>query len=198
MRKNVEDKLFPANILLEREPDSDYLDEWALIVQKDKRTDLSQTELSVVMFRLNAEWFALNTSIFAEVAPRRQCHRIPHISNPFWLGFVNLRGQIFVSVSLHHLLSLDSQVEIPSNNKIEPYQRLLAIKKDDIKFTFLADEVFGVYRLIQSTLQDPPVTAAKSRDNYLKGIFNWMNHRVGLLDESIIFSDLKRKMCERK
>lgn len=198
MKMKFDDKSLPANFLLDREADSDYLDEWTLIVQKEKSIDLSHTELSVVIFRLYAEWFALNTSIFAEIAPCRKHHRIPHVSNPFFLGFVNLRGQIFVSVSLHHLFSLQSQTEVPSNIKIAHYQRLLAIKKEDIKFTFQADEVFGVYRFIQSALQDPPVTVVKSHHNYLRGIFNWRNHCVGLLNESIIFKDLQRKMCERK
>lgn len=191
-------KTLPANILLERAADSEYLDEWTLIVQKEKSTDLSPKELSVVIFRLNHEWFALNTTIFVEIAPLKKGHGIPHLSNSVCLGIVNLRGQIFTTISLQNFLSLEYPQEGFINNQIQTYQRLVAVKKEDIKFTFLVDEVFGVYHVVQCAIQDPPVTISRSQDNFLKGIFNWMNHRVGLLDDSKMFDEIQRKMRERK
>lgn len=187
-----------ANLLLDRKPDQDYLEEWALLVQKEKNDDTGFKEISVVVFRLNEEWFALNTSLFAEVAIHRKCHPIPHLSSPFLLGFVNLRGQIFVCVSLHQMLSLVDQPMLQTDQKYEQVQRLLALKKDEVKFTFIAEEVFGVCRFNHSILQPPPVTVAKSKDNYIKGIFRWKDFYVGLLDEALIFQNLQRKICEQR
>ena len=151
-------------------------------VQKDDKI-----VLSVVLFRLNNEWFALNTHLFAEIAPSKKCHYIPHRSTPFLLGFVNLRGQFVLCISLYHLLS------IPLAKTMQKGQRLLALEKDDKKFAFYADEVFGVCHCPLSLIQTPSV-----QDNYLKGFFTWEDHKIGLLDESFLFQNFHRSLCEQK
>jgi chemotaxis-related protein WspD len=191
-------KVLSADFLLDRTPDQDYIEEWTQFIQKEQTTQTNPTELSVVMFRLNEEWFAMNTLVVAEVAVLRQYHRIPHRSSSFLLGFVNLRGQFFICVSLYHLLAISCPATPQINKQTGQCQRLLALKKEEMKFTFHVDEVFGVYHCNFSMLEAPPVTLSKSSDNYLKGMFSWRNYNVGLLDETLIFQNLQRRICERK
>lgn len=183
-------KLFTENPLLNRQPEEEYIKEWTLFIQQEKFLHDNQAECSVVLFRLNDEWFALNTFLFSEIAPPRKCHTIPHRTNAFVLGFVNLRGQFVVCVSMHHLLAVE--------NPVPQAGRLLALKKNDVRFTFYAEEVFGAYHCPFSILQPTPITLSKSKDNYLKGIFKWQNNNVGLLDEDLIFQHFRRRVCERK
>ena len=64
--------------------------------------------VSVLIFRLGAEWLAFRTQAVAEVTTPRPVHRIPHRSNQILSGLVNLQGQVQLCVSLHGLLGVDS------------------------------------------------------------------------------------------
>lgn len=182
----------PANKLLNRLADQTYVDEWTSLIQMEKAKNEQQTEISVVIFRLNSEWFALNTTVFAEIAPPRKCHSIPHRSNAFLLGFVNLRGQFVLCVSLHHLLGIHEEKDQ------RDVSRLVALKKENMKFAFYVDEVFGVYHCQKSCIQSPPVTLIKSKENLLQGIFSWEMRSIGLLDEVLIFRSFQGRVSERK
>ena len=62
---------------------------------------------SALVFRINAEWFALPTQAFQEVAEHRPVHSLPHRRHGTVLGLVNIRGELLICVSLGHLLGLE-------------------------------------------------------------------------------------------
>ena len=64
--------------------------------------------VSVLIFRLGAEWLAFRTRAVAEVTTPRPVHRVPHRSNRIFAGLVNLQGQAQLCVSLHGLLGVDA------------------------------------------------------------------------------------------
>src|SRR5208282_1093127 len=57
--------------------------------------------LSVLIFRLGAEYLAFRTQVLAEVTRLHPVHHVPHRSNQILAGLVNLRGQVELCVSLH-------------------------------------------------------------------------------------------------
>src|SRR5580698_2152106 len=63
--------------------------------------------VSVLIFRLGAEWLAFRTRAVAEVTTPRPVHRIPHRSNQVLVGLVNLQGQVQLCVSLRGLLGAE-------------------------------------------------------------------------------------------
>ena len=62
---------------------------------------------SALLFRINAEWLALPTQAFQEVAEHRLVHSLPHRRQGIVLGLVNIRGELLICVSLGHLLGLE-------------------------------------------------------------------------------------------
>lgn len=183
--------LVAANKLLDRIPDKEYIEEWTTLIQKEKLTEEIINEHSVVVFRLNEEWLAISTLIFAEVATRRKFHHLPHRSSRILLGIVNLRGQLKLCISLSNLLEIANTNDRKENEK---YNRMMAIKKDDMQWIFPVDEVYGIFRCNFSHLQNVPVTITKSNANYLKGVFAWEGKSVGYLDEDLLFSHLQRSV----
>jgi chemotaxis-related protein WspD len=157
-----------------------------------ERKSAGPAKTSALLFRINAEWLALPTPAFQEVAERRPVHSLPHRRQGIVLGLVNVRGELLICVSLGCLLGLDRS---PLRETPRPtYDRLLVAKWDGHRFVFPADEVRGIHRFQTPELQEPPATLAKSRLSYTQGILYWQDRTVGLLDADLLFSSLNRSL----
>lgn len=187
--KNI--KLTSARLLLERAPEDDYIDEWTHLLAFEKEKDKEEEETSVVIFRLAREWLALRTVFFMEITPERNIHRIPHRSDQILLGMVNLRGRLTLCVDMRRLLEIEAD---NSNRETKEYGRMAAIQKDQDLWIFPVDEVHGIFHCNFNRLENVPVTVAKSKANYIKGVISWYGHGVGLLDEELLFFSLKRSV----
>src|SRR5438045_1523494 len=91
--------------LLDRPLPADYRRErTAHFAQEKKLPPPART--SALLFRLAAEWLALPTHAFQEVAERRPIHSLPHRRQGPVLGLVNIRGELLICVALGRLLGL--------------------------------------------------------------------------------------------
>ena len=173
--------------LLDRPLLPDYRRAWTEHFALEKKLAVP-ARTSALLFRINAEWFALPTPAFQEVAERRPVHSLPHRRQGIVLGLVNVRGELLICVSLGHLMGLTKSPlrETPHTT----YDRLLVAKWDRHRFVFPADEVRGILRFHTPELQQPPATLAKSRLSYTQGILRWQGRAVGLLDADLLFSSL--------
>jgi len=147
---------------------------------------------SALVFRLNAEWFALPTQAFQEVAENRQVHSLPHRRYDTVLGLVNIRGELLVCVSLSGLLGLERAPSGQTPRRI--YDRLLVANWQANRLVFPADEVCGIRRFQMSELMEPPATLAKSNLSYTQGLLPWQGRTVGFLDADHLFSSLNRSL----
>jgi chemotaxis-related protein WspD len=177
--------------LLDRPLLPDYRRAWTERFAQKKQI-ASPARHSALLFRINAEWLALPTPAFQEVAERRPVHSLPHRRQGIVLGLVNVRGELLICVSLDQLLgSARSPVRETARTT---YDRLLVAKWDGYRFVFPADEVRGILRFQTPELQEPPATLAKSRLSYTQGILHWQGRTVGLLDADLLFSSLNRSL----
>ena len=145
---------------------------------------------SVLLFRIQAEWLALPTQAFQEVAEHRRVHSLPHRRQGLVLGLVNIRGELLICVSLGHLLGVERPpaAGIPRRS----YDRLLVVNRDKIRLVFPADEVSGIHRFQRSDLREPPATLAKSNPTYTQGLLSWQGKTAGLLDAERVLAALNR------
>jgi chemotaxis-related protein WspD len=153
---------------------------------------VAQPKTSALVFRLNAEWLALPTQAFQEVAEPRPVHSLPQRRQGIVLGLVSIRGELLICVSLGHLLGLD---RAPSGKtRRRAHDRLLVTNWDGNRLVFPADEVRGLHRFQMSELEEPPATLAKSNLSYTQGLLAWQGKTVGLLDAHRLFSSLNRSL----
>ncbi|AFY66650.1 chemotaxis protein CheW [Geitlerinema sp. PCC 7407] len=189
--------------LLDREAPRGYRHEWTERLSGDRRLDEAgeqphalspQALVSVVIFRLRQEWFALVAPLFREVASPSVIRTLPHRSNQVLLGLVNIRGEIQLCVSLADLLGLEGS-EGPSR-AISPvvYSRFVVVEFEGSPWVFAVDELYGVHRLDVNTLQDTPIHVTQARSNFTRGLFTWKNHSVSYLDEELLFHTLNRRV----
>lgn len=191
--------------LLEREAPLDYVKEWTEVLAKTPPpTSKAETNgaivpsgaetLSVMIFLLGGEWLALPVRLLQEVTEPCVTHTLPHRSNELFLGLVNIRGEILMSVSLTHLLDL--KVHANSNDRVSSVaaKRMIVVASQDNRWVFTVDEVCGIHRFPSDELQNTPVVIAKASEAYTKGVFRWRGHKVNYLDSDLLFYTLNRRI----
>jgi len=190
--------------LLEREAPSDYLNEWTAVLatpQEQPSWDAEQAAfrvgravdtLSVVIFRLGNERFALPVRVLQEVTPRSVVHILPHRSNELFLGLVNIRGEILLCASLSALLGTETIADSASSSIDQ--QRLLVVGQQDSKWVFIVDEVHRIYRIHLSELKAVPVVISQAQETYTQGVIDWQNEKVNYLDAELLLATLARRI----
>ena len=148
-----------------------------------------------MIFRIGAEWLALPTAVFAEVATLRPVHSLPHRRNGRVLGLVNVRGALLVCVSLHDLLGLEKAPETREDQARALHRRLLVISHEGSRLVFPVDEVHGIHRCPPRELKEVPATVAKATATYTKSVLVWHDRAVGCLDAQLLFYTLNRSLA---
>ena len=139
--------------------------------------------VSILIFRLSAEWLAFPTRAVAEVTMPRPVHRVPHRSNRLFAGLVNLQGRTELCISLHGLLGVGAPGSSSSSC------RLVVLRDRDRAetWTFVADEVLGVHRLPRSQWRAVPSTLINPAVAFSQAVLSWNGRSIGLLDEQRVF-----------
>jgi chemotaxis-related protein WspD len=171
--------------LLNVEVPGRYTQEWTQHIAADKPAPPVET-LSVVIFRVDAEWLALPSAIFKEIAGDRLIHSLPHRRNGALLGMVNIRGELLVCTSLQYILGVDA-VTAAGN-----VRRMLVIQQNNDRTVCPVDEVHGIERFQLQDLKQVPATLAAASVTYTKGVLSWRRRSVGLLDADLLFHALNR------
>lgn len=148
--------------------------------------------LSVVIFRLDSECFALPTQVFQEIAEERPQHSLPHRARSIALGLVNVRGELLVCASLARLLGV---AESPNHAPRQRLDRLLVATWNGQRVAFPVDEVFGIHRFQQEELREAPSTVARSTLTFTRGVLGWRERAVGLLHADSLFAALNRSLA---
>jgi len=166
--------------LLDRELDEDYLDLQKEVVARQK--DLREWTLSVTVFRVEGEWLALPSAALKEITEARVIRAVPHRSGQELLGLANIRGELVICVSLRHLLGISGG---SPNETITPivWPRLVVAEQGEERWAFPVEEVWGMWRLDPASIQKTPATLANDASSFTRGIFDWWELKVGLLDE---------------
>jgi chemotaxis-related protein WspD len=185
-----------ARTFFDRPAPEGYLADWSrwLAVPTDEaqrdgngsdghKNELRGVAISVLIFRLGAEWLAFRTQAVAEVTTLRPVHRVPHRSNEIFTGLVNLQGQVQLCVSLHGLLGTETA---------SPSQLVVLHDRDRAEtWAFGADEVLGVERVPQSRWRELPSTLSNPAVGFSQAVLSWNGRSIGLLDEQRIFAALR-------
>lgn len=178
----------PASVaaLLETDVSADYLTEQAKRYAQQKTVHRRGAN-SVVLFRLDTEWFALPTAVFTEITVRRPVHTLPH-RGPVVVGVTNIRGELLVCISLAHALGITEAGRRPES-------RLAVIGREGDRFVFAADEIAGLHHYDEGELSPVPATLAHTRTVYTRGMLAWRDRAVGVLDADALFRALNRSLA---
>ena len=192
--------------LLERLPPDDYLREWTHVLAENERGGAGASlgsdgavvrndqSISVMLFRLGTEVLALPVGVLHEVSPPFVIHSVPQRTNRFFLGLVNIRGEIMLAASLLHLLGL-GDAAAGMGRSIDPGQpsacRMAVAGADDDKWVLPMDEVYGIHLFNRQEIGEAPVVISKAADSLTGGLLPWNGRSVALLDPDRLFAALR-------
>ncbi len=178
--------------LLERELPEEYKDEWTRILVEKKEEEFPGT-LSAVIFRIQGELLALPARLFAEIIDPSLVHSVPHRKNQVLLGVTNVHGEIQLCVSLQRLLGLEEEAPGKDEGR-KRYKRMMVVNKDGEKWVFPVDEIYGIHQVRPERFQNVPVTVAKAKSTFTRGIFKWDDKYVAFLDDELLLYTLSRSI----
>lgn len=193
----VEPKAF-----FDRQPPPQYLEEWIERLAQPEH-QVEQDLLSLVIFRLHAEYLAVRTCCLVEVTLPQWIHVIPHRSNNVILGLVNIRGQLRICVSAHGLFGVEQTATSQQTHRDDTASearattsklRMLILHEQSEQWVFSVEEVLGVHRLPTTDLRPVPSTFGNA-GAFSQSVFCWEGHTVGYLDEAQFLSAL-RSACK--
>lgn len=127
-----------------------------------------------VLFRLGETLFGvdiLQMLRIVRLAPITRVPRAPH----FLEGVINHHGQVVPVVDLHKRLAL---TEVEYGDKA----RILIVEMDGQPVGMLADQVVGIVRLPDESIQPAPSMVAQVNGVYLTGVAQHQGRLVVLLD----------------
>lgn len=178
--------------LLERALPADYQEGWAQVFAEKKEEEPPGT-MSVVIFRIARQWFALPAQLLEEAITPQPLHAVPHRNTGVLLGVINVHGEIQLCVSLKNLLDLaDDDNDSAEQRTI--YKRMIVVNKDEKRWVFPVDEIHGIHRVHPQTFQNVPVTVAKAKNTFTKYLFDWEENSVAVLDDELLLYKLTRSI----
>lgn len=179
-----------GRVLLERTPTESYRKAVTREYAEVKKHDDSP-EISIVVFRLGREFYALPTRAFAEIALMSTIRKIPHKRDPVLLGVTSVRGEVLLCVSLAALFDVD-RIEEPSVNARDA--RLMILNDDGATWAAPVDELEGIFHCPEARLREAPSTVSRSAADYCRGIIEFEREPIALIDENRLFEGVKRSL----
>lgn len=134
--------------------------------------------LELLVLSLAGERYGIETVHIVEVVAVRDLTPVP-CTPPFVLGVVNHRGRILPVLDLRRLFELAGQ-GIPEGG------RVVAVEAVGMAFGIFADAVAGTIRLGADEVAPPPVTLARDRQAFIRGVTGEM---VAVLDLEALARD---------
>ncbi len=179
-----------GRLLLEREVPIDYIQEWtATFAESGSALSLRSTEelLSLILFRLGNEQFAISIRSLQEVIRPTQIHTLPHRSDRLFLGLTSIRGEILLCASLQEFLDLE-----PSPRS--DHERMLIVGTNQRKWVLPVDQVHGIQRYPLQDIQEPPIVITKTNATYTQGILTWNEQQINYLNAERLIDTLDRSI----
>ncbi len=191
--RNCEAYSEAAKSLFDREVPDEELRTWTKQLAEGKEVEVAGS-VSVLMFRVRAEWLALPTEHFKEVVDIRPVHPVPFRSNQVLLGLVNINGELVPCVSLVHLLRLEDETSAGNADARKGRQRMVVVERNKQRFVVPVDEILGVRRISMEHVERAPATVTKSPAALNRGIFEVEDKAIGWLDEDRFFAALEESL----
>jgi chemotaxis-related protein WspD len=184
----------PVDLLLHRTSPPDYVQAWETSLGREKDTHERSPHHAIVIFVLGGEHLALSSLVVGQITMMRRVHRVPHTKSPVIRGVVNINGRLRIFISLGALLEIGGKSRSSGPHEAFIDFPMIMIEQNSEVWTFAVDKILGVFHCDLNDLKNVPVTVAKSAANYVKGVLNWRDKQVALLDEELLFFSLRRNL----
>ncbi len=180
--------------LLNRPAPDEYLTEWEERVASPTPAP-AHDQFSVLVFEVSGLWLAADIALLVEITEPRAIHRVPHRTNPVFLGVVNIRGQLRMCASLAGLMKVEGGKRSRSQEEAgHVFPRMVMLADTRGAWVFPVDEVVGVLRFMPEDLSLAPVTVSRAHNAMTKGVIRWEGRQLDYIDPKLLFAALHRSL----
>lgn len=173
-----------ARRIFERPVDSAYRAHWAGQLRQP-RIVAAAPDATALVFRVGAEWLAVDAAAVVSVAPVAAAHRVPHRDGGALLGVVNVGGRLLPAISPARLLGIDD-TQAPGIAGRHVFARLLVLDCAGQPCALPVAEVKGLVRYAGSQLAAPAATLNKGLACHLGGVLAHDGLQVGVLVPALL------------
>jgi chemotaxis-related protein WspD len=177
-----------AQAFLDRPVPEGYLTEMTSLFAVSAEAGPAADRLSVVVFEIEGQTFAIDTAAVVEVTEPRGIHKMAHRSGRVFSGIVNIHGQLELCASLQGLLQI-ARDESREKSRFQD-SRMLLVEHAEQRWVFGVDRTHGVRRFAPADVLGVPATTLHDAASYVKSILRWEERDVGCLDLDKTFGAL--------
>ena len=137
-------------------------------------------EVQYIVIKLGQESYGIKIDYVDNIVRMPRITRIPK-SQPYYVGVINLRGEVVPVMSLRRRFGMEEDVYVGAT-------RIIIIKLEDQSLVgMIVDEVKEVVNLNETTIENPNFKLSEENAVYLAGIGKNGDNLISLLDiESVV------------
>jgi len=192
--KNCELYAAFGRLQLDRDPDSEYLQEWTEILSRDPGK-IEKKEKSAFIFRVGLVWMALPSWVIQEIVDTELIHSLPHKKSKMLLGLVSIRGKLELCFALGALLGIEKEEVKKRKEKYLSPARLIVAEYKHQKVVFPVSQVYGDIKYSKNMLHQLPADVSETRATFASGIICYDEDiKANLLELDILFKSLTKSL----
>lgn len=137
-------------------------------------------EVQYIVIKLGQESYGIKIDYVDNIVRIPRITRVPK-SQPYYVGVINLRGEVVPVMSLRRRFGMEDDVYVGAT-------RIIIIKLEDQSLVgMIVDEVKEVVNLNETTIENPNFKLSEENAVYLAGIGKDGDNLISLLDiESVV------------
>lgn len=141
-------------------------------------------EIQYIVVKLGDEKYGIDISNVDNIVRMQRITRVPK-SQPYYVGVINLRGEVVPIMSLRRRFGLEDDVYSAAT-------RIIIIRMEDQSMIgFVVDEVQEVVNLDPSTIEKPAFKLDEEKASFLAGIGKEGDELISLLDIVAVVEEKK-------
>ena len=146
---------------------------------------VSSDSKQYIMLRFDSEQYGIDISYIDNIVRLQPITRVPH-TQPYFLGIINLRGEIIP------VMSMRKKFELPDKENTNASRILILKLEGNAKIGILVDEVREVVTLTDDDIEKVTSGTSDTRA-YLTGVGKYNDTLISLLNISVLISDIENE-----
>ena len=153
-------------------------------MSEKQQTTETIDEIQYIVIKLGDEQYGIDIGLVDNIVRLQRITRVPK-AQPYYVGVINLRGEVVPIMSLRKRFGLDDDQYLPAS-------RIIIIRLEDQSMIgFIVDEVREVVNIDPNLVEKPAFKLDEKNASYLAGIGKNEESLISLLDISAVVQEVK-------
>ena len=162
---------------------------WAGQLAAESQTQQAVPKIRRFVFRVGAEWFALDPRALSLTLPEIRPRQLPHRAGGVVEGLINADGRIVVCIRMSHLWDILSSPTPTTQNR-----RILVLNIDGWAFALRAEDVLGIEEFAEDAIDPLSPSAPEALRRCAQGTMFHKGRAVSLLQAGPFAEEVRKKL----